>query len=110
NHINKNCTDGVCFMTDIDKFQLVYFEGSRPAEKKPEREITDAKKIPYNLKNLYSNIIKEVIKNCRRLPKKLFMFGGQRKFRLNEIDNANLPREFLEMQNFIYFYEYTVNG
>jgi len=27
------------------------------------------------------------------------------KYRLNEVDNANLPYEFFEMEDFIYFYE-----
>ncbi|CAG8768020.1 475_t:CDS:1, partial [Acaulospora morrowiae] len=72
---------------------------SSPAEKKAEKEITD------NLKILYSEIVKEV-KNRRRLPKKLFVFGGQsfrlriRYITLNEADNANLPRDFSEMRDF----------
>ncbi|CAI2174006.1 946_t:CDS:2, partial [Funneliformis geosporum] len=42
----------------------------------------------------------------RRLPKSLAIFGGQRgKFRLNEVDNANLPRDFTEMGDFVFFYE-----
>ncbi|RHZ82170.1 hypothetical protein Glove_113g63 [Diversispora epigaea] len=115
NHINRNRADGVGFMTNFDKFQLMYFEGLRPVEKKPEKEIKDAKKIAHNLKNIYSKIVKEVIKNRRRLPKKLYIFGGQSfrlrlhlyfldycgKYRLNEVDNANLPREFSEMQDFL---------
>ncbi|GES94760.1 hypothetical protein GLOIN_2v1646421 [Rhizophagus clarus] len=27
------------------------------------------------------------------------------KFRLNEVDNANLPRDFTEMEDFVLFYE-----
>ena len=27
---------------------------------------------------------------------------------LNEVDNANLPRDFTEMQDFVYFYECVV--
>ncbi|CAG8493665.1 21325_t:CDS:2 [Dentiscutata erythropus] len=77
NYINRNHADSVDFITDVDKFQIVYFEGSRPAEKKPEKEITNAKKLFCNLKNLYSNIEMEVTNTRRCLPKKLFMFGGQ---------------------------------
>ncbi|RIA90668.1 hypothetical protein C1645_769362 [Glomus cerebriforme] len=52
NHVNKNRADGAGFMTNADKFQLVYVEGSRPVAKQ-EKEIS----------------------------KKLFIFGGQ-SFRL----------------------------
>jgi hypothetical protein len=64
-------------MTSADKFQLVYMERSRPVAKQ-EKEIADAKKIIKILKCLFSKI---VIKTRRRLPNKLFTFGGQ-SFRL----------------------------
>jgi hypothetical protein len=80
NHTNKDRADGVGFMTNADKFQIVYVEGSKPVAKQ-DKEITDAEKIARNLKNIFSKIVKEVIKNRRRLPKKLYIFGGQ-SFRL----------------------------
>ncbi|CAG8448957.1 17899_t:CDS:2 [Funneliformis caledonium] len=99
NHINKNRADG-------------------PVAKQ-DKEIADAEKIARNLKKIFSKIVKEVIKNRRRLPKRLFIFDAQSfrlrlhlyyldycgNFRLNEVDNANLPRDFSEMQDFVYFYE-----
>ncbi|CAJ0642004.1 2790_t:CDS:2, partial [Entrophospora sp. SA101] len=88
NHYNKNRADGIDFMTDADKFQLVYVEGSRPVVKQ-EKEIIDVKKIINNLKSIFSKIIKEIVKDRR----------------LNEVDSASLPREFSEMQDFVYFYE-----
>ncbi|PKK56442.1 hypothetical protein RhiirC2_764357 [Rhizophagus irregularis] len=105
-------------MTNADKFQLVYVEGSRPNVKQ-EKEVADIKKIINNMKSLFSKIVKELIKTRRRLPEKLNIFGGQSfrlriylyyldycgKYRLNEVDNANLPREFSEMPDFVYFYE-----
>ncbi|CAG8766616.1 8230_t:CDS:2 [Cetraspora pellucida] len=88
NHINKDRADGVGFMTNADKFQIVYVEGSKPVAKQ-DKEIADAEKIARNLKNIFSKIVKEVIKN--------------RNFRLNEVDNANLPRDFSEMQDLYIF-------
>ncbi|CAG8682862.1 12333_t:CDS:2 [Funneliformis mosseae] len=41
NHINKNRADGVGFMTNADKFQIVYVEGSKPVAKQ-DKEIADA--------------------------------------------------------------------
>lgn len=144
NHVMRNRADGVGFMTSADKFQLVYVEGSRPVTR-DEKETLDAKKIGRNLKNMYSKIVTEITKNRRRLPKKLYIFGGQSirlrlhlyymdfcgtffffflilwrntcidnfitdnnlgEFRLNEIDNTNLPSEFSEMRDFVYFYEF----
>ncbi len=67
-------------MTNADKFQLVYVEGSRPNVKQ-EKEVADIKKIINNMKSLFSKIVKELIKTRRRLPEKLNIFGGQ-SFRL----------------------------
>jgi hypothetical protein len=80
NHVNKNHADGAGFMTNADKFQLVYIEGSRPVAKQ-EKEISDNIKIINNLKSLFSKTVKELVQTRRRLPKKLFIFGGQ-SFRL----------------------------
>lgn len=105
-------------MTDADKHQLIYVEGSRPITK-DKKEIDDVKKISNNLKKIFANIVKETIKSRQRLPKKLYVFGGQSfrlriylyfldhcgTYRLNEIDNANIPRKFSEMKCFVYFYE-----
>ncbi|CAH1758057.1 1190_t:CDS:10 [Entrophospora sp. SA101] len=90
------------------KYQLIYVEGTRPTAK------DDLEKITNNLNNMFAEIVKETIKNRRRLPKTLYLFGGTGKFelnvnlgayRLNEINNANLPRKFSEMKDFVYFYE-----
>lgn len=80
NHTNGNRADGVGYMTDADKYQLIYVEGSRPVTK-DKKETDDVKKITDNLKNIFANIVKETIKSRQRLPKKLYVFGGQ-SFRL----------------------------
>ncbi|CAG8629038.1 8298_t:CDS:2 [Diversispora eburnea] len=118
NHINGNRADRAGYMTDADKYQLIYMEGSRPVAK-DKKEIDDVKKITKNLKYMFAKIVEETIKSRQRLPKKLYVFGGQSfrlriylyfldycgTYRLNEVDNANLPRKFSEMKSFIYFYE-----
>ncbi|CAG8576875.1 7164_t:CDS:2 [Paraglomus brasilianum] len=115
NHIDRNCADGAGFMTSADKFQLVYVEGSRPVAKDDK----DAKKIMKNLKNIFTSIVKEIINNRRHIPSRIAVFGGQSfrlqlhlyyldycgKYRLNEVDNANLPRDFSEMSDFVWYYE-----
>ncbi|CAJ0855354.1 22603_t:CDS:2, partial [Entrophospora sp. SA101] len=121
-----------------NKYQLIYVEGTRPTAK------DDLEKITNNLNNMFAEIVKETIKNRRRLPKTLYLFGGRSfrlrihlfyidycgmyvrllesfyykkgtgkfelnvnlgAYRLNEINNANLPRKFSEMKDFVYFYE-----
>ena len=86
--------DGAGFMTNADKFQLVYVEGSRPVAKQ-EKEISDNRKIINNLKSLFSKTVKELVKTRRRLPKKLFIFGGQ-SFRFYRIFIDNY-RELLKL-------------
>ncbi|KAG9295657.1 hypothetical protein G9A89_002975 [Geosiphon pyriformis] len=114
---NRNTTDGVGFIPNADKFQLVHVEGSRPPAK--EEKVSEGRKISHGLKSKYAKIVKEMIKNRRRLPKQLAVFGGESShlriylyyldycgnYRLNEVDNANLPRDFSEMEDFVYFYE-----
>ncbi|CAG8568491.1 372_t:CDS:2 [Paraglomus brasilianum] len=118
NHVNRECADGVGFMTSADKFQLVYVEGSRPTAK-DTKEIADARKVARNLQNMFSEIVKTTINNRRRLPADMSVFGGQSfelriylhfldycgKPRLNEVDNANVPRDFSEMLDFVSYYE-----
>ncbi|GES94237.1 hypothetical protein GLOIN_2v1646421 [Rhizophagus clarus] len=119
NHVKRECADGIGYLNTADKFQLVYVEGSRP-NAKDDKELADASKISNNLQKIFLNIIKDNAKCRRRLPKSLAVFGGQSfrlrihlqfmdycegKFRLNEVDNANLPRDFTEMEDFVLFYE-----
>ncbi|CAG8572250.1 6195_t:CDS:2 [Paraglomus brasilianum] len=119
NHMNRDCADGVGYMKSADKFQLVYMEGARPVAKE-DKEIADAKKIAQNMKEIFSSIIKESLSNRKRLPQSMAIFGGQSfrlriyllyleyfggKFWLNEVENAILPRDFSEMEDFVWFYE-----
>nr|CAG8681194.1 14032_t:CDS:2 [Entrophospora candida] len=98
-HVNKNHANGVGYMIDANKHQLIYVEGTRPTVK-DDKEITDLEKTMNNLKNMFAEIVKETIKNRRRLPKTLYLFGSTGNFelnvnlgvyRLNEVDNTNLP-------------------
>ncbi|CAH1768309.1 765_t:CDS:2, partial [Entrophospora sp. SA101] len=119
NHIKRGYSDGIGYLNTADKFQLVYMEGSKP-NTNDGKEISNASKISYNLQNIFINIIKDNIKCRRRFPKMLAVFGGQSfrlrihlqflnycegKFFLNEVDNTNLPRDFTEMVDFVFFYE-----
>ncbi|CAG8559716.1 11082_t:CDS:2, partial [Acaulospora morrowiae] len=82
-HINKDHADGVGFMTNADKFQIVYVEDSKPVSNQ-DKEIANSEKISYQL----------------RLHLYYLDYCGN--FRLNEVDNANLPRDFsLLVQNVI---------
>ncbi|CAG8790968.1 23195_t:CDS:10, partial [Dentiscutata erythropus] len=118
NHVKRECADGVGYITGADKFQLVYVEGSKPMARE-DKEVADAEKISKNLKKIFSKIVIETIKNRRRLPEDLAVFGGQSfrlrihlfylnycgKYCLHEVDNSNLPRDFSEMADFVCFYE-----
>ncbi|RHZ49137.1 hypothetical protein Glove_529g5 [Diversispora epigaea] len=117
-HVNRNRADGAGYMIDANKFQLIYVEGSRPVTKK-DKEIDDLKKITNNLENMFAEIVKDTIKNRRHLPSTLYVFGDLSfclriqlfyidyygAYRLNEVDNTNIPRNFSEIPDFVYFYE-----
>ncbi|CAG8567679.1 1563_t:CDS:2 [Funneliformis mosseae] len=109
NH-KREYADGVGYLNNADKYQLVYMEGSRPYAR-DDKEIADALKISKNLQKIFINVFKDSAKCRRRLPKNLAIFGGQ-SFRLrihlqfmDYLDNANLPRDFTEMKEFVFFYE-----
>jgi len=81
NHTNGNRADGVGYMTDADKYQLIYVEGSGPV-KKDKKEIDDVKKITDNLKNIFANIVRRQSKegnvyqrNCMYSVARVFVFG-----------------------------------
>ncbi|CAG8565701.1 11563_t:CDS:2 [Funneliformis caledonium] len=103
----------------LDKYRLVYMEGLRPNDK--DEKVADASKLSKNLQNIFLSVVNDNVKCGRRIPKPLAIFGGQSfltrihlqfmdycgggKFRLNEVDNANLPCDFTEMGDFVFFYE-----
>ncbi|CAH1770056.1 24496_t:CDS:2, partial [Entrophospora sp. SA101] len=61
--------DGIGFTNDVNKYQLVYIEGSCPHNVREKKEIDD------------------------------------RCYHLVEIDNATVPQDFSEIEDFVYFYE-----
>ncbi|CAG8622185.1 11450_t:CDS:2 [Acaulospora morrowiae] len=97
NHVKRECADGAGYIMDADKFQLVYVEGAKPKAKE-DKELADADKISRNLKSMFLSIVKQITDSRRRIPNRIAIFGGQ-------IDNANLPRDFNEMTDFIWYYE-----
>nr|CAG8479598.1 9504_t:CDS:2 [Entrophospora candida] len=118
NHVTRNLADGVGYMTSADKFQLVYVEGASPVAKE-DKEIADAEKIAKDLRNMFNNIVKNSFNNRKCIPESLRVFGGQSfrlqiylfyldfhdKYHLHEVENANLPRDFSEIEDFVPFYE-----
>ncbi|CAG8486415.1 2537_t:CDS:2, partial [Funneliformis caledonium] len=104
NHVKRECADGAGYMTGADKFQLIYVEGARPKAKE-NKELADAEKIARNLETMFASIGRETINNRRRIPNGMAVFGGQSEFCLHEIENANLPRDFTEMADFVWYYE-----
>ncbi|RHZ49141.1 hypothetical protein Glove_529g28 [Diversispora epigaea] len=107
-HVNNNRVDEAGYMIDADKFQLIYVEGSRPVIK-DDKEINDLKKITNNLKNIFAEIVKDTVKKRKRLPSTLYVFGTDDfepninlgMYKLNEVDNANIPRKFSEITDFL---------
>ncbi|CAG8554181.1 1006_t:CDS:10 [Funneliformis caledonium] len=117
NHVKRECADGAGYMMGADKFQLVYVEGAKPKAKE-NKELAVAEKVARNLKTMFTSIVRETINNRRRIPNGMAVFGGQSfqlrihlfyldycEFCLHEIENANLPRDFTEMADFVWYYE-----
>ncbi|CAG8625577.1 12505_t:CDS:10 [Funneliformis caledonium] len=119
NHINRQKGDGVGFTIDSNKYQLVYVEGSRPYKVKASKELDDRNKIIKNLKNMLLNIVKDRVEKRKliipdmevfgvasiKLNIHLYALGFTGYYYIKEIDNATIPRDFSEMEEFIFFYE-----
>ncbi|CAG8606824.1 11961_t:CDS:2, partial [Cetraspora pellucida] len=119
NHVNRQKGDGVGFATNSTKYQVVYVEGTRPYKVDDKKVIENQNKLGKNLKNLYSEIIKERVTTRKRIMPDMevfgvssvrrnihmYIFGFFGEYYLREVDNASVPRDYTEMEEFIYFYE-----
>lgn len=119
NHINRQKGDGVGFTIDSNKYQLVFVDGSRPYKVKARKELDDRIKIIKNLENMLLNIVKDRVKKRKliipdmevfgvvsiELNLHLYALGFTDYYYIKEIDNATIPRDFSEMEEFIFFYE-----
>ncbi|CAJ0761932.1 7062_t:CDS:2, partial [Entrophospora sp. SA101] len=111
--------DGIGFTNDVNKYQLVYIEGSRPHNVREKKEIDDRVKVAKNLKKMFFNIIKDRIGKRKVITPEFEVFGGTSYkleihlyvlrfagcYHLVEIDNATVPQDFSEIEDFVYFYE-----
>ncbi|CAG8732594.1 8880_t:CDS:2, partial [Cetraspora pellucida] len=119
NHVNRQKGDGVGFATNSTKYQIVYVEGTRPYKVDDKEVIENQIKLGKNLKSLYSEIIKERVTTRKKMVPDMevfgvssvrrnihmYVFGFFGEYYLREVDNASVPRDYTEMEEFIYFYE-----
>ncbi|CAG8450952.1 5833_t:CDS:2 [Cetraspora pellucida] len=119
NYVNRQKGDGIEFATNSSKYQIVYVEGTRPYKVDDKKVIENQNKIGKNLKNLYSEIIKERMTTRKVIMPDMEVFGVSSvrcnihmyvfrffgEYYLREVDNASVSRDYTEMEEFIYFYE-----
>ncbi|CAG8511550.1 7670_t:CDS:2, partial [Cetraspora pellucida] len=118
NHVNHQKGDGVGFATNSIKYQIVYVDRTRPYKVDDKKVIENQNKLGKNLKSLYSEIIKERATTRKKIMPDMevfgvssvrrsihmYVFGFFGEYYLREVDNASVPRDYTEMEEFIYFY------
>ncbi|CAG8798163.1 1337_t:CDS:2 [Gigaspora margarita] len=109
--------------TNLPQFNEINFElktqGTRPYKVTAEKETQNQYKIANNLKKLWIEIVKDKVNNRKVIIPEMEVFGissFKRKLRMyvlgysgsyyiKEVDNATIPKDFTEMEEFIYFFE-----
>ncbi|CAG8788674.1 32199_t:CDS:2, partial [Gigaspora margarita] len=111
--IKRQKGDGIEFANNFKKYQIVYIEGTRPYKVDQKKIINTQNKLGKNLKSLFLEIIKERVATRQIIMPNMEVFGVTSVecsiymyvFGFSEIDDASIPRDYTEVEEFIYFYE-----
>ncbi|CAG8804592.1 20464_t:CDS:2, partial [Dentiscutata erythropus] len=118
-HIKRQKGDGIGLTTCANKYQIVYVEGTRPYKVDPKKILDNQNKIGKNLKSLFLEIMGDRVRTRRIIMPDMevfgvssaehnlymYVFGFSGNYYLQEVDSASVPRDFTEMEKFIFFYE-----
>ncbi|CAJ0844597.1 18660_t:CDS:10 [Entrophospora sp. SA101] len=96
--------DGIGFLNDVHNYPIVSVEGARPGA--PEcKSFDDNAKNDITMSILYNNIVILEAEARRYLFSDLRQFQFSDAHRLFEVDRFSLPRDWVEMPNFVFLYE-----
>ncbi|CAJ0651755.1 8942_t:CDS:2 [Entrophospora sp. SA101] len=95
---NRQRGDGIGFTNDVNKYQLVYIEGSCPYNVKEKKEIDDCVKMMIPEFQVFGG-------TSYKLEIHLYVLQFTGCYHLVEIENATVHWDFSEIEDFVYFYE-----
>nr|CAG8461332.1 4563_t:CDS:2 [Entrophospora candida] len=96
--------DGIGFLNDVDNYPIVSVEGARPGASE-RKSFDDNAKNDITMSILYNNIVILEAEARRYLFSDLRQFQFSDTHRLFEVDRFSLPRDWVEMPNFVFLYE-----
>ncbi|CAI2197004.1 8065_t:CDS:2, partial [Funneliformis geosporum] len=114
----KVMADGVGFLNDVSNYQIVCMEGAKLGARK-KKNVDDDEKNIRSVIQLFNHIIVSEAKERRQIYTGLRIFGAtayktelsltmldfRRTYRLFEVDSFSLPKDWVDMLNFVFMYE-----
>ncbi|CAG8665144.1 6_t:CDS:2, partial [Acaulospora morrowiae] len=112
----KVIADGVGYLNDVSNYQIVCMEGARPGARN-EKNVNEEKNIK-SMIQLFSYIIVTEASERRQVYTGLRVYGATtcktelsltmldfRTYSLFEVDRFSLPKDWVDMPNFVFMYE-----
>ncbi|CAG8722727.1 16413_t:CDS:10, partial [Funneliformis mosseae] len=113
----KSNADGIGFLNDVSDYQIACMEGAKPGARKKKIIDDDTKNIR-NMTQLFNNIIVSEATERRQIYTDLRTYGATaykteisltmmdfRMYRLFEVDRFSLPKDWVDIPNFVFVYE-----
>ncbi|CAG8633607.1 2685_t:CDS:2, partial [Ambispora gerdemannii] len=114
----KVIADGVGYLNDVSNYQIVCMEGARPGARN-DKNVNDDKKNIKSMIQLFNYIIVTETSERRQVYTGLRVYGAtacktelsltmldfRGTYRLFEVDRFSLPKDWVDMSNFVFMYE-----
>ncbi|CAG8747560.1 7804_t:CDS:2, partial [Cetraspora pellucida] len=114
----KVMADGIGYLNDVSNYQIVCMEGAKPGVRN-EKNINVDKKNIKSIIQLFNHIIVSEASERRQVYTGLRVYGATAcktelfltmldfcgTYRLFEVDRFSLPKDWVDMPNFIFMYE-----
>ncbi|RHZ86704.1 hypothetical protein Glove_46g199 [Diversispora epigaea] len=110
--------DGAGYLNDVSNYQVVCMEGAKPGARN-KKNVDDDKKNIKSMIQLFNNIIVSEASERRQVYTGLRVYGAtayktelsltmldfRGTYRLFEVDRFSLPKDWVDMPNFVFMYE-----
>ncbi|CAI2185944.1 14656_t:CDS:2, partial [Funneliformis geosporum] len=115
---SRAMADGAGFLNDVSNYQIVCMEGAKPGARK-KKIVDDDEKNIRNMMQLFDHVIISEAMERRQIYTDLRIYGATAyrtelslsmldfhgTYRLFEIDRFSLPKDWVDMPNFVFMYE-----